>query len=704
MSNYNQLILTYENGLQDVITLTDSTIPYGEYQYMNIAAVEVPEIVTNIGPYAFCDNNNLSAITLSEGLRVIEGQAFQHGVYSSVTIPSTVQSIGENSFNLREEQMFGQAGDLYITCLATTPPMLSDLEGITFGLPEHLQAIYVPAGSVSAYQSAWSDYAAKIQALPTPPTPTTGFSTLDIVSAYVGTEIVERMYMGDELVWVDEPGPPTPIEDPMLREPLTFEMTSVTGNPTFALRLSGVTGTIMPDSSAATYVDYTVNGGNLQTLALTGRVEQGYITKNIEGLSNGDVVRFYGSTYGDGSLGKGGSAFIVFYGSNLQANVYGNINSLLVYKYYFDDFSHGDDTVPFVVSANTFWNLFSGCTWANFGTPTSEKHIVLPVPTNGMTKHLYSHLFHGCTSLTHAPILPATTLVLNCYRGMFRDCRNLSYIKCLATDISSSDCTYAWVANVANTGTFVKNNHMIGWPRDFHGIPNGWAVMNAPAFYETATTVDSGATSGSALWEPFVTDTIATVIPDTTAFSASSLVENISYSGGYITFDTLPNTGYNTTITIEAPSYCGTTSTLYINKKGELGVNWLDFSTWITTHTSADTLGNTVAIKQGSAIWAYITAGYLTDISGVTGTSSASTGVAYTDRVSFRLQRSNPYYSLKPTGTTAFTQATVVRTETIDGSTYDVYEFPKDMYISAGNTRFSGQITTGEMFIENRGS
>lgn len=202
MSNYNQLKITYENGSQDIITLTDSTIQYGEYQNRNIAAVEVPEIVEEIIDYAFCDNNNLSAITLSEGLRRIGSQAFQHGVYSSVTIPSTVEWIDMNSFNISQEQEDGQAGDLYITCLATNPPTLYDFDGITFGRPEFLQAIYVPAGSVSAYQSApvWEDYRNKIQTLPTP-TPTSGLTNLDIVSAYVGTEIVTKMYLGNDLVW-----------------------------------------------------------------------------------------------------------------------------------------------------------------------------------------------------------------------------------------------------------------------------------------------------------------------------------------------------------------------------------------------------------------------------------------------------------------------------------------------------------------------
>ena len=445
MSNYNQLILTYENGLQDVITLTDSTIPYGEYQYMNIAAVEVPEIVTNIGPYAFCDNNNLSAITLSEGLRVIEGQAFQHGVYSSVTIPSTVQSIGENSFNLWEEQMFGQAGDLYITCLATTPPMLSDWEGITFGLPEHLQAIYVPAGSVSAYQSAWSDYAAKIQALPTPPTPTTGFSTLDIVSAYVGTEIVERMYMGDELVWGDEPGPPTPVYSAM---PLTFEIISA---GTIVWRKAG-------NNAPSRTIQYSINNGSWQSITANDTAGTAI------NVSAGDVVQFKGNNTSYASQGSYITA--CRFAGTAKYYAYGNIMSLI----YEDNFI--DQTT---LTANyTFPGLFFQATGL---TSTSEHMLVLPATT--LTKNCYHHMFYGCTNLTAAPELPSPTLANYSYSEMFGGCSKLAYIKCLATNISATNCTNAWVNGVASTGTFVKDANMTGWTTGRNGIPTNWTVQNA---------------------------------------------------------------------------------------------------------------------------------------------------------------------------------------------------------------------------------
>ena len=86
-------------------------------------------------------------------------------------------------------------------------------------------------------------------------------------------------------------------------------------------------------------------------------------------------------------------------------------------------------------------------------------------------------MFKGCTSLTTAPELPATTLTTYCYQWMFQLCTNLNYIKCLATDISASNCTTGWVNNVASTGTFVKAASMSSWTTGTNGIPEGWTVL-----------------------------------------------------------------------------------------------------------------------------------------------------------------------------------------------------------------------------------
>jgi hypothetical protein len=61
---------------------------------------------------------------------------------------------------------------------------------------------------------------------------------------------------------------------------------------------------------------------------------------------------------------------------------------------------------------------------------------------------------------------------------MFYNCTNLNYIKCLATDISATSCTYDWIGGIAPTGKFVKHPDMNGWTIGLN-IPEGWTVENA---------------------------------------------------------------------------------------------------------------------------------------------------------------------------------------------------------------------------------
>ena len=87
-------------------------------------------------------------------------------------------------------------------------------------------------------------------------------------------------------------------------------------------------------------------------------------------------------------------------------------------------------------------------------------------------------MFYGCTSLTTAPELPATTLVSYCYYYIFRDCSKLNKITMLATDISANNCLNNWVNGVSATGTFVKDANMTSLPTGTSGVPSGWTVVN----------------------------------------------------------------------------------------------------------------------------------------------------------------------------------------------------------------------------------
>lgn len=100
------------------------------------------------------------------------------------------------------------------------------------------------------------------------------------------------------------------------------------------------------------------------------------------------------------------------------------------------------------------------------------------LPATTLAEGCYSSMFFECRSIIDAPILPATTLVYRCYLNMFGYCYSLRFVKCLATDISASECTKNWVYEVPSTGTFVKSPSMTGWTTGVNGVPSGWTVIN----------------------------------------------------------------------------------------------------------------------------------------------------------------------------------------------------------------------------------
>lgn len=57
--------------------------------------------------------------------------------------------------------------------------------------------------------------------------------------------------------------------------------------------------------------------------------------------------------------------------------------------------------------------------------------------------------------------------------------QTINYVKCLATDISATDCVTGWLDWAASNGTFVKAPGMNDWPTGPGGIPEGWTVLDA---------------------------------------------------------------------------------------------------------------------------------------------------------------------------------------------------------------------------------
>ena len=279
------------------------------------------------------------------------------------------------------------------------------------------------------------------------------------------------------------------------KEPLTFKILSY-----------GTINWTTSDSSNTKTIEYRLNDG-----------EWTHITSNTEPsasaivVTRGNKIQFRGNNtaYSDGL------SYNTFGSSTAEFEVEGNIMSLIdstnfknnstisstcAFANLFRDCTNLVSAENLILPATTLANrcyyyMFEGCSslttapelpattlqfacYSSMFKGCSNLRTAPALPSTALEDFCYNNMFWDCTSLTAAPELPATTLKFMCYSGMFYGCTKLNYIKCLATDISASDCTSFWAGNVASTGTFVKAAGMTGWSTGSDGIPTGWTIEN----------------------------------------------------------------------------------------------------------------------------------------------------------------------------------------------------------------------------------
>ena len=117
----------------------------------------------------------------------------------------------------------------------------------------------------------------------------------------------------------------------------------------------------------------------------------------------------------------------VFTGTNaLKIACEGNIENLLDYE----TISAGGHPT---MASHCYYYMFRGCT----SLTTAPE-----LPATTLTESCYHSMFRNCTSLTTAPALPATTLANYCYKYMFYGCASLTTAPALPATTLANACYY----------------------------------------------------------------------------------------------------------------------------------------------------------------------------------------------------------------------------------------------------------------------
>ena len=340
-------------------------------------------------------------------------------------------------------------------------------------------------------------------------------------------------------------------------------------------------------------IEYRKNGGAWTIIPPVGKGETH--TEAISVIS-GDILEFRGTnpTY---TVYGGAYTYFMCYFSGCTAGftVEGNTMSMI----YGDDFENKTSITSYTQTYNWF---FRGCTGL-----TDASCMVLPatsltlncyagmfedctsltgapaLPARTLSGSCYYSMFKGCTSLTTAPDLPAPKLVGGCYVGMFSACTSLSNIKCLALTGNTSN-TENWTYGVASSGTFTQHQ-LANWSIGVNGIPTTWMAISNYSLMPMTFKIISGGTINWSHRRTLIDDvgdkTIEYRINDGnwTSITSSSAGSSFNVSTGDIVEFRGDNTRYGS-LPLSYNTFSGTTATFeaygntmsLINSTGYTGV------------------------------------------------------------------------------------------------------------------------------------
>ena len=298
-------------------------------------------------------------------------------------------------------------------------------------------------------------------------------------------EEVFAIYNRGLRVWpVGDLGP----ETPDYTEPLYFEnITDETETIKFTHYYTGPDVLMQYSFNKTNWVNWGIAGaGHSISLQLPPKFKVWIRSKN-DGL-----VSFGGGFHRFTGMSKvGGNIMSIFYGEDFTGTEtvlppdHGGVKGALfsLFSVIYGQTSTLIDAGSLLLPATTlvtecYDNMFANCTTLLSGPK------ILPATT--LTYKCYEAMFVNCQNLMNTPKLPAQTLAQRSYQQMFQNCYKITSIDCQATDISAADCTLGWTYGVPSSyccnmnpvEIFYKNANMNSWTTGPNGIPDGWKVVN----------------------------------------------------------------------------------------------------------------------------------------------------------------------------------------------------------------------------------
>ena len=126
--------------------------------------------------------------------------------------------------------------------------------------------------------------------------------------------------------------------------------------------------------------------------------------------------------------------------------------------------------------------MFNGCT--NLTTAPA-------LPATTLAVGCYGMMFWGCTSLTTAPALPATTLAINCYYYMFRGCTSLTTAPNLPATTLADSC---YSSMFYGCSSFKVSSTQTGIYQYAWRIPTSGTISPTPSGWNTDMLKNTGGT------------------------------------------------------------------------------------------------------------------------------------------------------------------------------------------------------------------